>query len=112
MSDAKKHPAIHLLAGGAAGVVESGTLFPLDTVKTRMQLRAKGGSSYGPFMTAKRIIKNEGFFSLYKGLTAVMAGIAPKMAVRFSSFDIYKGWLGCLDGKDKGNALPCASSFL
>ncbi|KAG5190418.1 mitochondrial carrier domain-containing protein [Tribonema minus] len=98
---AKKHPLIHLIAGGAAGAVESSVLFPLDTIKTRMQLRAKGRSAYGPITTAQRIIKNEGFFSLYKGLTAVMAGIVPKMAVRFSSFDLFKTWLGCLDGKDK-----------
>eukprot|EP00611_Tribonema_gayanum_P000221 TRINITY_DN10160_c0_g1_i1.p1 TRINITY_DN10160_c0_g1~~TRINITY_DN10160_c0_g1_i1.p1 ORF type:complete len:136 (+),score=18.34 TRINITY_DN10160_c0_g1_i1:1149-1556(+) len=53
------------------------------------------------YVHCRRIIKNEGFFSLYKGLTAVMAGIVPKMAVRFSSFDLFKTWLGCLDGKDK-----------
>lgn len=100
-SKADAHPAVALIAGGAAGVVESSTLFPLDTIKTRMQLRAKGGSTYGPFMTAKRIVKNEGFFALYKGLTAVMAGIAPKMAVRFSSFDAYKGLFNCKDGKNK-----------
>ena len=57
--------------------------------------------SWSAVAALKRIVVNEGFFSLYKGLTAVMAGIAPKMAVRFSSFDTYKGWLGCTDGKDK-----------
>mmetsp|Transcript_6435 Transcript_6435/g.9652 ORF Transcript_6435/g.9652 Transcript_6435/m.9652 type:complete len:312 (-) Transcript_6435:62-997(-) len=98
-----KNPIIHLISGGVAGAVESSTLFPLDTVKTRMQLRAKGGSKFGPFVTAQRIVRNEGLFALYKGLTAVMAGIVPKMAVRFTSFDIYKQWLGCTDGKNKGS---------
>lgn len=30
-----------------------------------------------------------------------MAGIVPKMSVRFSSFETYKGWLGA-EGKSKG----------
>lgn len=37
--DKKKHPLQHLLAGGAAGLVESSVCHPLDTIKTRMQLR-------------------------------------------------------------------------
>jgi solute carrier family 25 (mitochondrial citrate transporter), member 1 len=35
----KKHPMQHLLAGGCAGLVESSVCHPLDTIKTRMQLR-------------------------------------------------------------------------
>ena len=31
--------------------------------------------------------------ALYKGLGAVMSGIVPKMAIRFASFEAYKGWL-------------------
>ena len=130
----KKNPLQHLIAGGCAGLVESSVCHPLDTIKTRMQLRknqvesvekkiqhslvepalrlkhslqepglrmaanAEGGSAtlrglppqqttgsakittlhttkmpgttvatLGPIGTAKRIIKREGFFSLYKG---------------------------------------------
>lgn len=37
----------------------------------------------------------------YRGLSAVMAGIVPKMSVRFSAFETYKGWLGA-DGQNKG----------
>lgn len=35
----KKNPLQHLIAGGCAGLVESSVCHPLDTVKTRMQLR-------------------------------------------------------------------------
>lgn len=100
---AKKNPLMHLVAGGIAGVVESSCCHPLDTIKTRMQLRTKAGSKRGPIATATRIVRNEGFFALYKGLSAVMAGIAPKMAVRFTSFEAYKGWLGANNnGGNKG----------
>ena len=35
----KKNPMMHLVAGGTAGFVESSICHPLDTIKTRMQLR-------------------------------------------------------------------------
>lgn len=35
----KKNPLEHLIAGGTAGFVESSICHPLDTIKTRMQLR-------------------------------------------------------------------------
>jgi solute carrier family 25 citrate transporter 1 len=35
----KKNPLQHLIAGGCAGFVESSVCHPLDTIKTRMQLR-------------------------------------------------------------------------
>lgn len=30
---------------------------------------------------------------LYKGLGAVLGGIIPKMAIRFTSYETYKNWL-------------------
>ncbi|GAX12832.1 solute carrier family 25 (mitochondrial citrate transporter), member 1 [Fistulifera solaris] len=150
--DKKKHPLQHLLAGGAAGLVESSVCHPLDTIKTRMQLRRQsatvekvvvkmrdsmmepalrlqhslqdpvlrtaGGlepgirlsgptklahvtmhphtvqAPLGPIGTARRIVEREGFFALYKGLTAVWTGIIPKMAIRFVSFEQYREWMG------------------
>ncbi|CAM9911735.1 unnamed protein product [Heterosigma akashiwo] len=100
-SSQKKHPLMHLIAGGSAGLVESTCCHPLDTIKTRMQLTATtnhyttaaGGSTIGPLQTATRIVANEGLFSLYKGLTAVWAGIIPKMMTRFTSFEMYKDFL-------------------
>mmetsp|Transcript_25946 Transcript_25946/g.61559 ORF Transcript_25946/g.61559 Transcript_25946/m.61559 type:complete len:414 (-) Transcript_25946:526-1767(-) len=38
-ANAKKSPFHHLIAGGCAGLVESSICHPLDTIKTRMQLR-------------------------------------------------------------------------
>lgn len=38
-------------------------------------------------------------FAACQGLTAVYFGIVPKMAVRFSSFESYKGILAGPDGK-------------
>ena len=42
--DKKKNPMLHLVAGGCAGFVESSVCHPLDTIKTRMQLRRQEAS--------------------------------------------------------------------
>ena len=39
------------------------------------------------------IVRRETPLALYKGLGAVLSGIVPKMAIRFTSFETYKGWL-------------------
>lgn len=70
----------------------------LDTIKVRMQLsrrsRAPGMPKRGFLATASSIVKRETVLGLYKGLGAVMTGIMPKMAIRFTSFEAYKRWLG------------------
>lgn len=40
-----------------------------------------------------QIVQRETPLALYKGLGAVLSGIIPKMAIRFASFETYKGWL-------------------
>lgn len=41
-------------------------------------------------MTGREIIKRETPLGLYKGLGAVITGIVPKMAIRFTSYEWYK----------------------
>lgn len=41
-------------------------------------------------MTGKEIVKKETPLGLYKGLGAVMSGMIPKMAIRFTSYEWYK----------------------
>jgi len=192
MSTAKKKDSAlqQLVAGGCAGLVESSICHPLDTIKTRMQLRRQAatveaiqarsslvepalrlkhslseplayiqrGASFadpatntifqrsnvhepslkmmaqpnmvvpkktiyrstptqglitatlGPFGTATRIVKREGFFALYKGLSAVYTGIIPKMAIRFVSFEQYKELLGNIMGS--GNTTTFTAGLL
>ncbi|CAG8620464.1 16274_t:CDS:2 [Acaulospora morrowiae] len=88
----KKSLLIHFLAGGGAGLTEALCCHPLDTIKVRMQLNKK--STRPGFLTvALNITRRESPLALYKGLGAVVTGIVPKMAIRFSSFELYKGWL-------------------
>lgn len=66
---------------------------PLDTIKVRMQLYRKSGQKPPGFIkTGINIVQKEGFLSLYKGLGAVVIGIVPKMAIRFSSYEFYRSF--------------------
>ncbi|KAK4123024.1 mitochondrial carrier [Parathielavia appendiculata] len=94
--DGKKPPsaATNLIAGGGAGMMEALVCHPLDTIKVRMQLsrrgRQPGMPKRGFIATGVEIVRKETPLGLYKGLGAVLTGIVPKMAIRFTSFEWYK----------------------
>lgn len=52
--------------------------------------RAPGSPKRGFVRTGADIVKRETPLGLYKGLGAVLTGIIPKMAIRFTSFETYK----------------------
>lgn len=54
--------------------------------------------SRGFIKTGVEIVKRETALGLYKGLGAVVTGIVPKMAIRFTSFEWYKQILADKDG--------------
>ncbi|KAJ6099327.1 hypothetical protein N7467_000862 [Penicillium canescens] len=90
-------PAVNLIAGGGAGMMEALVCHPLDTIKVRMQLSrratAPGAKPRGFVATGAQIVRKETALGLYKGLGAVLGGIIPKMAIRFTSYESYKGML-------------------
>lgn len=55
--------------------------------------RGNGEKPRGFLATGANIIRRETPLGLYKGLGAVIAGIVPKMAIRFMSFEQYKGMM-------------------
>ncbi|SCW02727.1 LAFE_0F12948g1_1 [Lachancea fermentati] len=88
------HPAINLVAGGTAGLFEALCCHPLDTIKVRMQIykrdASKGSKPPGFVRTGRNIYAEEGLLAFYKGLGAVVIGIIPKMAIRFTSYEFYR----------------------
>lgn len=58
----------------------------------------------GFYTTGKEIVKRETPLALYKGLGAVVTGIVPKMAIRFTSYEWYKQLLASKDGHVSGEA--------
>lgn len=98
--------ATNLIAGGGAGMMEALACHPLDTIKVRMQLsrrgRTPGTKRRGFVRTGVEIVKKETPLGLYKGLGAVLTGIIPKMAIRFTSYEWYKQALANQSGSVSG----------
>ncbi|KAI1479540.1 mitochondrial carrier [Daldinia eschscholtzii] len=59
--------------------------------------RQPGAPKRGFIRTGAEIVKRETPLGLYKGLGAVLTGIVPKMAIRFTSFEAYKQMLADAD---------------
>ncbi|CAL8126762.1 unnamed protein product [Orchesella dallaii] len=69
--------AASLIAGSAAGTAVDMILFPLDTIKTRLQ--SKSG-----------FWKSGGFSGIYRGIGPAFVGSAPNAAVFFCTYDTSK----------------------
>ncbi|KAL3757481.1 hypothetical protein ACHAWU_006688 [Discostella pseudostelligera] len=76
----KKPPIQHLLAGGTAGFVESSICHPLDTIKTRMQLRRqntlKGRALGSSSMSSMRDVAGKGSGGALHRTTSAAASTA------------------------------------
>lgn len=79
-NDNKESVAVQLSAAACAGIVTSTATNPIWLVKTRLQLdkaSSEGTRKYkNSWDTITKVIKQEGFFGLYRGLTASYLGVA------------------------------------
>ncbi|KAJ3302272.1 hypothetical protein HDV03_005211 [Kappamyces sp. JEL0829] len=91
-----------LLAGAIAGVSEILAMYPLDVVKTRFQIQV-GKAEYSSIADCfKKMVRNEGFGSLYRGILPPIFVEAPKRAIKFGANaeykQLYKNQFGFKDG--------------
>lgn len=76
-----------LLAGGLAGTTVDLSLYPLDTIKTRLQ--SKQG-----------LMRSGGLSGIYRGLSSVLIGSAPGASLFFMTYESTKALLNPLVGGD------------
>lgn len=84
------------MAGSVAGMVEHMAMFPVDTLKTRMQMLGASSphrhAQFGQFLVS--LVRAEGPLGLYRGIGAMGLGAGPAHAVYFSVYEICKQKLG------------------
>ena len=103
----------HMFAGAFAGTMEHTVMFPVDTVKTRMQLVAAASSSSSASSSSltssssstsssinmikstipnaiRSILKTDGVKGLYRGVVAGGLGAGPAHAVYFATYEYGK----------------------
>lgn len=82
-------------------------MYPLDVVKTRMQLQVKaadGTYAYNNMIDCMtKIVKQEGFSRLYRGISAPILMEAPKRATKFAANDEWGKFYRNLFGIEKMN---------
>ncbi|BES94681.1 unnamed protein product [Nesidiocoris tenuis] len=91
----------HMVAGAMAGIIEHIIMFPLDTIKTRMQSMALKGNTTitGVF---RDTIRNEGGFRrTLRGFQISFLGDGPGHAVYFASYELLKDLLVSSDSMNK-----------
>ncbi|KAK0121936.1 hypothetical protein ONS95_010210 [Cadophora gregata] len=78
-----------IIAGGAAGGVESLLTYPTEYIKTQQQLlRKPAGIAISPLRLFLNTVRTQGFAPLYNGAGVVCVSNASKSAVRFFAFEL------------------------
>ncbi|OAA54491.1 Mitochondrial carrier domain protein [Niveomyces insectorum RCEF 264] len=86
----------NMVAGAFAGIAEHTVMYPIDAIKTRMQiLTPHGGPTYSGLLHGTyRIATGEGVLNLWRGMSSVVVGAGPAHAVYFATYEAVKHVMG------------------
>ena len=80
----------HLIAGTTAGLATTGTLYPLELIKTRMQVYQKEVGYSTTFQSMRSVLKLEGFPGLYRGMTPALIASSGSWGGYFYFYELSK----------------------
>ncbi|TIC16143.1 hypothetical protein E3Q10_00317 [Wallemia mellicola] len=105
---------VHAFAGALAGISEHAFMYPIDSIKTRMQVLQTAPTSassvaYSSLNSAiERVSSTHGLRSLWRGVSSVVIGAGPAHAVYFGVYEAMKELSG---GNREGHqVLPTGAS--
>jgi len=102
--------ALPFINGGAAGMVATTVIQPIDMIKVRLQLAGEGaktGPKATPLSVTREIIASGRALDLYTGLSAGLLRQAVYTTARLGFFDTFMKSL-TVRAKDKGNTIGFA----
>mmetsp|Transcript_40924 Transcript_40924/g.85977 ORF Transcript_40924/g.85977 Transcript_40924/m.85977 type:complete len:291 (+) Transcript_40924:41-913(+) len=107
----KKNPWTPLAAGCIAGGIEATAVWPMEFIKTQLQLQSKAKGAALPYngmiSGLTYYVRTTGFFSLYRGLAPTLIGSMPKAGIRFGLNALIKDNL-----RDKNGNLTPGKNFI
>ncbi|XP_054151296.1 mitoferrin-1-like [Melozone crissalis] len=82
----------HMVAGAVAGIMEHTIMYPVDSVKTRMQsLQPDPRARYrGVSEALRRMVRTEGLWRPLRGIDVTMLGAGPAHALYFACYESTK----------------------
>jgi solute carrier family 25 iron transporter 28/37 len=98
----------NMAAGAFAGIAEHTVMYPVDAIKTRMQILSPASQSVytGVIQSTYRIATGEGILNLWRGMSSVVLGAGPAHAVYFATYEAVKHVMG---GNQAGVHHPLAA---
>jgi solute carrier family 25 aspartate/glutamate transporter 12/13 len=87
-------PVYHFVMGSIAGAIGAASVYPIDLVKTRLQNQRATERLYsGGLDCFLKVIRNEGFLGLYRGILPQLVGVAPEKAIKLTTNDLMRSLL-------------------
>jgi solute carrier family 25 phosphate transporter 23/24/25/41 len=83
-------PEERLLAGAMAGTTGQVVCYPLEFMRARLSVQTSKVYN-GIFDGFRKVIKQEGFFALYRGLWPSLVGVVPYVGIDFAVYEHLKG---------------------
>lgn len=99
------HSWSKFVVGGLAGMVSQFAVYPIDTLKFRMQCETVSGGLHGNrliFATAKKMWNTGGIAAYYRGLPMGIVGIFPYAALDLGTFEYLKRYVARRNAKRLG----------
>jgi len=95
---------LSFLAGGLSGMTASAITYPLDFARGRISgkvgIKGQGKRHYsGIWNTLYRSMKEEGFMTMYKGITPTLLGAMPYEGIKFGTVGLLEKWVPVEDGE-------------
>lgn len=90
---------LSMAAGSIAGIMEHTVMFPVDVIKTRMQVAGAEKAYTSLFRSISKVTSSEGVLALWRGVGSVVLGAGPAHALHFAVYETITSL-----GQDNGHA--------
>lgn len=78
---------ISMAAGAIAGIMEHTIMYPVDAIKTRMQVAGSGNLYRGVISSISAVSAAEGASALWRGMLSMIVGAGPAHALHFAVYE-------------------------